>query len=233
MSGRTFASVDRAQRMCGGSTTCTANAFEAWWSPLPEQLADYQFALVEEDSDEVLAEAHTGPLTWSGEVRDLPDGIDDALQRVLSTRRARTSADTLCAFAAEVSPHVPQRGLATHLLRGMGQLASRHQLRRLIAPVRPSWKERYPLTPVERYITWRRDDGQRATRGWDSTNGSGGASRPRSPARCASRGPSAGGKPGPASSSRTRARTPSRTVRLLLASIEPRTSASSGSRAYG
>ena len=29
----------------------------------------------------------------------------------------------------------------------------------MIAPVRPSWKERYPLTPIERYASWRRDDG--------------------------------------------------------------------------
>ena len=29
----------------------------------------------------------------------------------------------------------------------------------LIAPVRPSWKERYPLVPIERYAQWRRDDG--------------------------------------------------------------------------
>jgi hypothetical protein len=29
----------------------------------------------------------------------------------------------------------------------------------LIAPVRPSWKERYPLTPIERYAAWTRDDG--------------------------------------------------------------------------
>ncbi|MGZ4397496.1 MAG: hypothetical protein ACXVZ1_03660, partial [Gaiellaceae bacterium] len=27
------------------------------------------------------------------------------------------------------------------------------------APVRPSWKERYPLVPIERYATWRRSDG--------------------------------------------------------------------------
>ncbi len=29
----------------------------------------------------------------------------------------------------------------------------------LIAPVRPTWKERYPLIPLERYAHWRRDDG--------------------------------------------------------------------------
>ena len=30
----------------------------------------------------------------------------------------------------------------------------------MIAPVRPSWKERYPLTAIERYIAWRREDGE-------------------------------------------------------------------------
>lgn len=25
--------------------------------------------------------------------------------------------------------------------------------------MRPTWKARYPLTPIERYVEWRRDDG--------------------------------------------------------------------------
>src|SRR5262249_40303579 len=29
----------------------------------------------------------------------------------------------------------------------------------VIAPVRPTWKERYPLIPIERYMHWRRPDG--------------------------------------------------------------------------
>jgi hypothetical protein len=29
----------------------------------------------------------------------------------------------------------------------------------VIAPVRPTWKERYPLIPIEEYVGWRRDDG--------------------------------------------------------------------------
>jgi hypothetical protein len=80
------------------------------------------FALYDDAADVVLAEAHTGPLDWNGDDSRLPDGIDDALQRVVSARR--------------------------------------RELRRLIAPVRLSWKERYPLAPVERYITWRREDGE-------------------------------------------------------------------------
>ena len=29
----------------------------------------------------------------------------------------------------------------------------------VVAPVRPTWKERYPLIPIERYVGWRREDG--------------------------------------------------------------------------
>jgi hypothetical protein len=41
----------------------------------------------------------------------------------------------------------------------MAGLGRAHTLSSLIAPVRPSWKERYPLTPIERYADWRREVG--------------------------------------------------------------------------
>jgi hypothetical protein len=46
-----------------------------------EQLPEYQFARFEEDAGVVLAEAHTGPLARNGQDRELPVGIDDALER--------------------------------------------------------------------------------------------------------------------------------------------------------
>jgi hypothetical protein len=38
-------------------------------------------------------------------------------------------------------------------------VAVSHGLTALIAPVRPSWKERYPITPISDYVTWRRREG--------------------------------------------------------------------------
>ena len=136
------------------------DVFDAWWGPLEQELPEYQFALYDEEADVVLAEAHTGPLVWDGDDATLPPSIDAALEQAVSDRRAGRPVDTLCAFAAEVDPGVRQRGLSGEVLQGMRTLAARNGLQRLIAPVRPSWKERYPLAPIEDYVTWRREDGQ-------------------------------------------------------------------------
>ena len=135
------------------------DVFDDWWAPVLDELPEFQFALYDEEADAVLAEAHTGPLAWDGDDATLPGGIDATLRRVVETHRAGGPVDTLCALAAEVDPGARRGGLAGQLLAGMRELAGRRGLRRLIAPVRPSWKERYPLAPIERYVAWRRADG--------------------------------------------------------------------------
>lgn len=131
-----------------------------WWGYLDEELADFQFVLHDEANDEVVAEGHTGPLWWDGSDETLPDGIDAAIEQIFVRRRAGEPVNTLCALAAESPRGGRRRGLAEQLLRAMSVLAQRNGLTHLVAPVRPSLKERYPLTPVERYAGWRRADGQ-------------------------------------------------------------------------
>jgi hypothetical protein len=131
-----------------------------WWGLLDEELPSYQFVLYDEAKDEVVAEGYTGPLRWDGTDARLPGSFDAAIVQVFEDVRAKRELDTLCALAAESPRSSRRRGLAVQLLAGMREIAQRHGLTRLVAPVRPSWKERYPLTPIERYVTWRRDDGQ-------------------------------------------------------------------------
>jgi hypothetical protein len=42
----------------------------------------------------------------------------------------------------------------------MRSLAAEHGLDALVAPVRPTKKAAYPLTPMERYVEWRRPTGE-------------------------------------------------------------------------
>ncbi|XVU28571.1 hypothetical protein ACQPZJ_16435 [Actinoplanes sp. CA-054009] len=130
-----------------------------WWGHLDEELADYQFFLVDEN-DDVVAEGHTGPLWWDGDDATLPGGIDQAIEQSFVRTRAGRPVNTLCALAAETPRDGRRRGLAAELLGAMRAIAGRRGLTHLVAPVRPSWKERYPLVPIERYVRWRRADGQ-------------------------------------------------------------------------
>lgn len=131
-----------------------------WWGLLDEEMADFQFVLYDPDAERVVAEGHTAPMRWDGDDATLPESFDDTITAAFEQLRAGVPADTLCALAAESPREERGRGLAQRLLAGMREVAGRHGLRRFVAPVRPSWKERYPLTPIESYVTWRRPDGQ-------------------------------------------------------------------------
>ncbi len=129
-----------------------------WWDQLGTALPDYQFVLYDEASDEVVAEGHTGPLWWDGADETLPPGIDTAIEQIFT--QLSGPVNTLCALAAETPRDRRARGMATQLLAAMRAIGERRGLTHLIAPVRPACKDRYPLAPIERYVTWRRPDGQ-------------------------------------------------------------------------
>jgi hypothetical protein len=131
-----------------------------WWGHLEEELADFQFVLYDEANDTVVAEGHTGPFWWDGSDQTLPDSIDSAIELIFAQARAGEPVNTLCALAAESPRDGRARGLAVAILDAMRTIARRQRLVHLVAPVRPSMKDRYPLAPIERYVQWRRDDGQ-------------------------------------------------------------------------
>lgn len=118
--------------------------------------AELQVLFIDRRSGTPIGRARTIPFRWDGSVGDLPAGIDAVGLRAVSERVAPTA---LSALAAEVDPEYQGSGLSALLLEAMRTVARTGGLTPLVAPVRPSWKDRYPLTPIERYCLWRRDDG--------------------------------------------------------------------------
>ena len=102
----------------------------------------FQFHLLE--GDDVVARACTIPIRWDGTLADLPAGIDDAIVRSFEDERA----DVLCALLIAIPRSHRGRHVSTDALRGMLAVARRHGLSALVAPVRPTWKDRYPLVPI-------------------------------------------------------------------------------------
>ena len=127
---------------------------ERYWPRLTEERPEFQFHLVDEH-DEILVRARSVPVRWDGTVDDLPTGIDGAIARGFD----ESGANVLCALVIMIPRDLQGRGLSTRAVEAMLELAHQHGLDSLIAPVRPSWKERYPLVPIERYSAWRRGDG--------------------------------------------------------------------------
>jgi hypothetical protein len=129
------------------------------WERLSCELPDFQFAMCDDETGQVIADAHTVPCWWDGTPEGLSGGFDATIADALNRRETDQPVNTLCAIAAEIPPGGRGTGLAAEILQAMGDIAVRHGLAQFIAPVRPTWKDRYPITPIERYMKWRRDDG--------------------------------------------------------------------------
>jgi len=128
------------------------------WGSLYREFAEFQPVLCD-GKGTVVAAGFTIPLQWSGRLRDLPSGVDGALERGARGRARKRPPTTLSALLAAVAPDQQRRGLSARVIRAMRSIAARHGLRELIAPVRPTVKHRYPLTAMRRYVRWRRADG--------------------------------------------------------------------------
>jgi GNAT superfamily N-acetyltransferase len=130
------------------------DVLKLYWGRLTEERPEFQFHLVGDD-DAILARARSLPVRWDGSVEDLPAGIDGAIARGFE----EDGANALCAMVIVVPRGLRGRGLSSIALQAMLELARQNGLQALIAPVRPSWKERYPLVSIEDYAAWRRADG--------------------------------------------------------------------------
>jgi GNAT superfamily N-acetyltransferase len=148
--------LDRRERLSGSFPTYMHHNEPGgrYWLRLYEEHPDFQLGLL--DGDEVVAELHSVPTPWDGSDADLPSGWDEAFTRAFESDRA---PKVLCALAISVLPERRGEQLASRMIQAMRDAVRTHGLRELIAPVRPTLKARYPLTPIERFVEWRRADG--------------------------------------------------------------------------
>jgi hypothetical protein len=130
-----------------------------YWKRLYPDFSAYQFAMLDE-AELILAVGNSVPISWIESFEQLPDtGWDWEVETAFQQIDAAIEPTTLCAVQIVVDPKLRGSGLSRRMVILMRDLAVKHRLNALIAPVRPNQKTLYPLTPMDRYVTWKRPDG--------------------------------------------------------------------------
>ena len=119
---------------------------------------EFQFYAWDDEREEVVGVGNTLPATWDSRAETLPD---DGIDAVVEGRFADDppTPNVLCALQILIAPECRGQALSSRMIQRMAEIGREHGLDTLIAPVRPNLKHNYPLTPMERYIEWRRADG--------------------------------------------------------------------------
>jgi GNAT superfamily N-acetyltransferase len=130
------------------------------WHQLFEVYSDFQFALVENATQRLVAQGSCLPLSWKHPLEELPDeGCGWAFMKGLEDRERGIQPNLLGAVSISVIPEYQGKGLSKYILDRMQELARVNQLEALILAARPILKQFYPLTPIERYLTWKDENG--------------------------------------------------------------------------
>jgi len=147
--------------------------------------AEFHFYAWDDEREEVVGVGNAIPAAWDGDVASLPDGGLDAVVEAGFAEGA-PEPTVLCAMQILVAPEYRGRDLSCRMIERMSEIGRDHGLGTLIAPVRPTLKHRYPLTPIERTSRGGGTTGRISTRGCERTSGSAPRSSrsPRSRSRC-------------------------------------------------
>ncbi len=128
------------------------------WAGLARNWPIFQFGIWEGGA--LIASGNTCPLSWRGALDALPtEGWDWALHQAVLDMNAGRAPTVLVGVSATIAPEARGRKISSAILARMCQIARDAGLNAVIIPVRPSWKERYPLIPMADYARWTRPDG--------------------------------------------------------------------------
>ena len=126
--------------------------------PVREWFGEFNIILVD-DQDRPAATGWGVPVCWSGDLTALPVGYTDTLRRAVDAHETGLECDTFVICGGITDRSRTRQGFAGELIIALRDLPAAAGLQRVIAPVRPTLKARYALTPIDTYAGWTRTDG--------------------------------------------------------------------------
>jgi hypothetical protein len=129
-----------------------------YWMQLIEAFKEYQLMIMV--GDEIVAVINSVLLYYDKSANELPDeGVDWAVKKAISDYKNGIKPNVLMGVQIVVNKKHRNKGLSSLSIREIICLAKKMGLDKVIIPLRPSEKHKFPLIPMEDYINWKNDDG--------------------------------------------------------------------------
>ncbi|MDO9577247.1 MAG: GNAT family N-acetyltransferase [Candidatus Cloacimonadales bacterium] len=130
-----------------------------WFHQLYENFPEFQYWLL--DEEEIVGIGNSIPIFWNDKLENLPEeGWDWALKKGFEDLEVGIKPNLLCALSITINPKYQRMGISTEMVKAMVQIGGENKLKTLIIPVRPTLKKDHPLIEIEKYISWKREDGK-------------------------------------------------------------------------
>jgi len=130
------------------------------WHELFDRFNEYQFALLDTETNRMAAMANSMPFYWDLPLEDLPEGgWDWVFLKAIEDHKKGTKPNIQSAIQINIHPEYQSQGLSTKMVQAMRAIGESKGFKNLVAPVRPNQKSKYPLTSIDDYIQWTNDEG--------------------------------------------------------------------------
>ncbi len=130
------------------------------WHELFDRFEEYQFAMLDTESNRMAAMGNSVPLFWDQPLEELPEGgWDWVFLKAIEDHKNNIKSNIQSAIQIAIHPDYQSQGLSGQMVQAMRAIAKAKGYSNLVAPVRPNQKSKYPLISMDDYITWTNEDG--------------------------------------------------------------------------
>src|SRR4030095_12559365 len=130
------------------------------WHELFDRFSDYQFALLDTETNRMAAMGNSLPFYWDQPLKELPEvGWDWVFLKAVEDHKNRIVPNIQSAIQIAIHPDYQSQRLSSRMVQAMGSIGESKGFPYLVAPVRPNQKSKYPLISIDDYITWTDEQG--------------------------------------------------------------------------
>ena len=130
------------------------------WHDLFDRFEEYQFAMLDTQTNRMSAMGNSVPFYWDKDISDLPEGgWDWVFLKAIDDHKNGVTPNMQSAIQIAIHSDYQSQGLSAKMIKAMRSIAESKGFKNLVAPVRPNQKSKYPLISIDDYIKWTNDEG--------------------------------------------------------------------------